>query len=310
MTRAHRDAAAPRDNLGTPMPTPEHRTRLQKLISDAGVASRRAAEELILQGRVLVNDEVVQALPAFVDPIRDRVVVDGRRVRPARREYFMLHKPKGFICASRDARGRRCVTELLPEGLPPLFPAGRLDADATGLLLLTNDGEWALRVTHPRFAVPKLYRAEVRGRVAPESLERLRKGVFVDGRRTRADHCEILHLAPDRTILQFRMSDSPGRGIRLAFVQLGHPLKTLTRTQIGSLHLKGLPLGACRRLTASEIETFRRSPQPSHHDDAPRHASTAPPVPARRGKPDDAPRPAPRPRNRPPRRWRSSPPAR
>lgn len=237
------------------------RVRLQKLISDAGIASRRAAEELILQGRVLVNGDVVQTLPAFVDPGRDRVLVDGQRVRAARREYFLLHKPRGFICATRDARGRRCVTDLLPDDVGPLFSAGRLDADATGVVLLTNDGEWALRVTHPRYGVEKVYRAEVRGRLEQAALARLGKGVFVEDGRVRVEAIEVIHVGPDRSILEFRMSDARSRRLALLFARLGHPLKKLMRVRVGTIDLKGLPLGACRRLSAAEVESLRRAPQ-------------------------------------------------
>jgi 23S rRNA pseudouridine2605 synthase len=238
-------------------PPETQRVRLQKFLSDAGVASRRRCEELILEGRVLVNDQVVDQLPAFVDPQRDVVVTDGDRVRPRLLEYLLLHKPKGVVCTNRDPAGRTRVRDLLPPDKRHLFTVGRLDADSTGLLLLTNDGELAARLTHPRFGVAKVYLAEVRGLVRPDLPQRMRAGVYLAEGRARAADVRILHRARDRCALQITLREGRNRQVRRMLARLGHPVRKLKRIAIGPLRLTGLPIGALRPLTQPEIRALR-----------------------------------------------------
>ncbi len=237
-------------------PAGPQRVRLQKFLADAGVASRRHCEELILAGRVLVNDRVVDQLPAFVDPRHDVVIADGTRVRPRRPEYLLMHKPKGVVCTNRDPAGRPRVRDLLPPEKRHLFIVGRLDADSTGLLLLTNDGELAARLTHPRFGVPKVYLAEVRGLVNPDLPQRMRQGVFLAEGRARAAEVRILHRARDRCALQITLREGRNRQVRRMLARLGHPVRKLKRLAIGPLKLTGLPVGAFRPLTPQEIRAL------------------------------------------------------
>jgi 23S rRNA pseudouridine2605 synthase len=231
---------------------------LQKFLSDAGVASRRRAEELILEGRVLVNDAVVDELPAFLDPDVDRVIVDGVEVRPQRLEYFLVHKPKGVVCTNRDKEGRMRAVDLLPDLPVRLFPVGRLDAESTGLLLMTNDGELAERLTHPRYGVPKTYRAEVRGKVDRQLPATMKAGVYLAEGKASASEVEIVHAAHDRSVLMITLREGRNRQVRRMLARLGHPVKKLKRVQIGTLSIRRLPVGASRRLSTRELETLRR----------------------------------------------------
>src|ERR687892_1375933 len=159
--------------------------RLQKLLSMAGVASRRASEQLIQEGRVVVNGEVVMTLGSKADPAHDDIRVDGRRLRfDIRSRYIVLHKPKGYVSTRKDPEGRRTVMDLLEGVREYVYPVGRLDYDTDGLLLMTSDGELAARLTHPSHEVERVYEAWVVGAPADEDLEKLRRGVFLEGRRT------------------------------------------------------------------------------------------------------------------------------
>jgi 23S rRNA pseudouridine2605 synthase len=260
VTRGGKGIAGSRDRgiKGTPeLQARSARMRLQKFLSDAGVASRRHAEELILAGRVLVNDEVVDTLPAFVDPEQDRVIVDGTRVRPQRLDYFMVHKPKGVVCTNRDPAGRVRAVDLLPDLPARLFPVGRLDEESTGLLLMTNDGELAQRITHPRYGVPKTYYAEVRGRVPDDLAATMKGGVFLAEGRARASGVEIEHRSSNRSSLLITLREGRNRQVRRMLAKLGHPVRKLKRVQIGPLTLRGLPVGSSRRLTPQELAALR-----------------------------------------------------
>lgn len=232
------------------------RIRLQKFLSDAGIASRRRAEELVLEGRVLVNGGVVEALPAFVDPARDAVIVDGAPVHVQAPTYYLVHKPKGFVCTNRDPDGRPRAVDLLPPIRERLFPVGRLDADSSGLLLMSNDGELALRITHPRFGIPKRYRVEVRGQVGPEIVRRMRDGVYLAEGKASATEVEVIHRGRERSVLMVTLREGRNRQVRRMLARLGHPVRDLKRVQIGPLSLKGLPLGAARRLSPPEVSAL------------------------------------------------------
>lgn len=248
--RAAHDSAAPGP--------PPGKVRIQKFLSDAGVASRRHAEEMIRDGRVAVNGETVHSLPAFIDPNVDAVFVNGDRVRLQSPEYFIVHKPPGVVCTDRDPAGRPRAVDLLPPLRAKLFPVGRLDAESTGLLIMTNDGELAQRVTHPRFGVEKVYRAEVAGDVSGDIIARLRKGVYLAEGLARAAYVKIIHRGRDQTVLEITLREGRNRQVRRMLARLGHKVYRLKRIRIGPISLKGLPMGAARRLTLRELDDLRR----------------------------------------------------
>lgn len=229
--------------------------RLQKFLARAGVASRRAAEELIRSGRVRVNGETVTQLGMQVDPEHDRVEVDGAVVRPsAQKLYVALNKPAGVVTTTRDPWGRPTVMDLVPK-IGRLYPVGRLDADTEGLLLLTNDGELANRVMHPRYGCDKEYRALVRGVPSEEALEQLRHGVQLDdGRLARPVRVEIAEQAPGgRQWLRVTLREGRKREVRRMLAAVGMPVEYLQRVRIGPLKLGRLPVGKARPLSRSEV---------------------------------------------------------
>ena len=232
------------------------RVRLHKFLADAGVASRRHAERYILEGRVLVNDEIIDTLPAFVNPARDVVRFNGAIVRPQAHRYYLMHKPKGVVCTQRDPAGRPRAVDLLPDGVGRLFPVGRLDVDSTGLLLLTNDGELATRVSHPRYGLAKVYRVEVRGEVPTDLPQTLRRGVYLSDGRASASEVEIVHRSRQRSVLEITLREGRNRQIRRMLSRCGHPVKTLKRVRIGPLKLYRLAPGACRPLTHRELDAL------------------------------------------------------
>lgn len=233
--------------------------RLQKFLSDAGVASRRHAEELILEGRVLVNDEVIGELPAFVDPRKDVVIANGARVRILPNDYFLLHKPKGVVCTNRDPEGRTRAIDLLPPFAGRLNVVGRLDAESSGLLLMTNDGELAARITHPSHGVAKVYRVVVKGRVESDLPAKMKKGVYLAEGRAQASDVRIVHADTQQATLEMTLREGRIREVRRMLARLGHPVRRLTRIKIGPLSLKGLPVGGARRLSDDEIKALREA---------------------------------------------------
>jgi 23S rRNA pseudouridine2605 synthase len=232
--------------------------RLAKHLAHAGVASRRAAEGLIAQGRVTVDGERV------LDPARDvsgeeAIAVDGRPVGTAagRRVVYAVHKPAGVVSTARDTHGRPTVVGLLPSGGERLYPVGRLDADTTGLILLTNDGDLANRLTHPRYEVPKTYVATVTGgRIAPSALRRLREGVELDDGRT--SPAGVRQLGPGE--LELTLREGRKRQVRRMCAAVGHPVSALRRVAFGPLRLGDLPEGGHRRLSPAEVERLRKAP--------------------------------------------------
>lgn len=232
--------------------------RLSKFLADAGVASRRHAEEMILAGRVTVNDEVVSTLPAFVRT-GDSVTFDGRPVRAQRIEYWIVHKPKGVLCTNNDPDNRPRVFDLLPPHAARVFPVGRLDMEDMGLLLLTNDGELAQRLTHPRFGIAKVYRAEVVGRVGRELPTTLRDGVWLSDGKARAGGVEIVHVGREESVLDITLREGRNRQVRRMLAHCGHKVRRLTRIAIGPILLKGLPLGASRLLSRGEVSALKQA---------------------------------------------------
>lgn len=238
---------------------PTDQIRLQKYLSEAGIASRRQAEQMIEAGRVLVNDDVVDQLPAFVNPREDRVIVDGTPVRKDEPEYFLVHKPRGVVCTNRDPAGRPRAIDLLPPIEARLYVVGRLDADSSGLLLMTNDGELAEQVTHPRLGIPKVYRVEVRGQVPADIVGLLKKGVHLAEGKVSASDVEIVRRTRESSILKITLREGRNRQIRRMLARFDHPVTTLKRVQIGPLSLRELPMGACRRLTGRELNDLRKA---------------------------------------------------
>ncbi len=228
--------------------------RLAKFLAHSGVASRRAAEDLIRAGRVSIGDEVV------TDPARDvdehsGVVVDGEPIAPEPLEVHVLNKPAGVVSTARDTHGRPTVTEMIHSG-KRLYPVGRLDAETTGLIVLTNDGELANRLMHPRYGVPRTYLAHVeRGPVPEHALRRLREGVELDDGLTLPAKVRQVRAG----VLELTIREGRKRQVRRMCEAIGHPVTELTRIAFGPLKLGELPPGRHRRLTAAEIERLRQS---------------------------------------------------
>jgi 23S rRNA pseudouridine2605 synthase len=260
--------------------------RLQKALAAAGVAARRDCEALIVAGRISVNGHVVDQLPAFVDPLRDVVELDGRPVAlaasetadarggPSRAVYLLVHKPKGFITTTRDPHGRRDVMSLVPRAIAArerLFPVGRLDADSTGLLLLTNDGELAHRMAHPRFGLTKEYRVVASGLADPAQLARLRKGMFltaqgedgtIRGRVAAMAAVKILgrqvdRHRGDRTVLSIVLREGQNREIRRLLARVGLKVRELERVAIGPLRAPDLKPGQAKLLGRRAVDALR-----------------------------------------------------
>jgi 23S rRNA pseudouridine2605 synthase len=230
--------------------------RLQKFLAEGGVASRRASEELILSGAVAVNGQVVKVLGTKVDPAHDRVTVDGTLVKTRRKLYVALNKPRGYLCTRRDPANRRAVGDLLPKEWTSLYAVGRLDYDSEGLLLLTNDGEFCLRLTHPRYGVRKKYLATVEGRVRPQALAQMVRGVVHQEEELRADKTRLLSANQSHSIVEVELSEGKYREVRRLFESEGLRVTQLRRTQIGRIKLGDLPVGKWRILTGPEIRTL------------------------------------------------------
>ena len=239
--------------------------RLQKLIAAAGIASRRRAEELIAEGRVTVDGEVVRVAGVRADPSLRDIRVDGARLRSLGkpRRYVILNKPIGHLTTRSDPGRRPTVMDLLPHSFRALVPVGRLDGNSSGLVLFTDDGELAQRVAHPRYRVPKTYYATVRGLPEEEVLERARRGVRVDGEALRLDQVEVMHRFPHRAEskrrarLRVTLRGGRNREIRRVLSVLGHPVLELHRTRIGCLADTGLAPGRWRKLEAGEVRELR-----------------------------------------------------
>jgi len=236
--------------------------RLQKIISQAGLASRRAAEKLIAEGRVSVNGETVHEMGTKADPARDDIRVDGRRVKAAERpRYILLYKPTGYVTTRSDPQRRPTVVDLLGGVREYVYPVGRLDYDTEGLLLLTNDGELAARLTHPRHGVERTYEARVAGMPDEAAVERLRRGIPLDGRRTLPAEVSVLNKRRgDRDgILSITIREGRNRQVRRMLEAVGHPVKKLARVGIGPLSDRGLKPGTWRELTAQELRVLRQT---------------------------------------------------
>jgi len=284
--------ARPRRRTAAAQPdAPDGAARLQKVLAEAGIASRRDCELAIRAGRIRVNGSTVRELPCWVRPGKDLVELDGEIVDTARRArvdrsgyvYIAANKPKGVISTVRDPQGRQHVVglagALVPRG-QRVYPVGRLDADSTGLVLLTNDGDLAYRLTHPRYGVAKRYRVTVQGRIDGETMARLKRGMFLadsasiarskgsrgpgGGRRAAFDEIRLLktfkHRAiGDVTLLDVTLREGQNREIRRLLARVGLKVRRLERVAIGPLELRGLKPGAARRLSRAEADSLRRA---------------------------------------------------
>jgi 23S rRNA pseudouridine2605 synthase len=233
--------------------------RLQKVLAQAGVASRRAAEELIAAGRVSVDGEVVREMGRRVDPVTAVVHVDGSRV--VLRDdlvHLALNKPRGMLSTMSDERGRPCVGDLVAGRGDRLFHVGRLDADTEGLLLLTNNGELGHRLTHPSFEVQKTYLAEVAGQVPRDLGRRLREGVVLEDGPVRVDGFRLVDSLPGRTLLEVVLHEGRKHVVRRLLEEVGHPVQRLVRTAIGEVKLGNQRPGRLRPLTIAEVGALYR----------------------------------------------------
>jgi len=227
--------------------------RLQKVLAQAGVASRRAAEDLIARGRVEVNGEMVREQGVRVDPASDTIRVDGKRIPPQRPHlYVVLNKPRGVVSTMEDPQGRPTVADYLGNR-GRLFHVGRLDADTEGLLLLTNDGDFAQRMAHPSFEVPKTYLAEVSGQVTEATLRRLRAGVDLEDGPVKVDQARLIQRVGERSLVRVTLHSGRNRVVRRMFDAVGHPVRKLSRIAIGPVRLGDLKSGAVRDLTRDEL---------------------------------------------------------
>jgi pseudouridine synthase len=239
------------------------RIRLQKIISQAGIASRRAAEKLIGEGRVTVNGATVREMGTKADPATDDIRVDGRRVKgPERLRYILLYKPTGYVTTRSDPQQRPTVIDLLSGVRDYVYPVGRLDYDTEGLLLLTNDGELAARLTHPRHGVERTYEARVLGLPDERDLERLRGGIPLDGRPTLPAHVDLMTRG-DRekreSLVRITIREGRKRQVRRMCEAIGHPVRALRRVRIGPLSDRRLKPGDWRELTQQEVGALRAS---------------------------------------------------
>ncbi len=231
----------------------DNKIRLQKYISECGIASRRKAEELIAAGKVKVNGKPA-SIGDKVDPKRDTVVVSGKKlVKSKKNTYIMLHKPRGFITTLSDEMGRKCVAQLVEDVGTRVYPVGRLDRDSEGLLLLTDDGEFANALTHPTHHVPKTYRVTIRPSINEEQITKLTTGIEIDGRMTMPSEVRVIEKKEGRVVLEIIIYEGRNRQIRKMCDALGLEVARLKRTQIGSIKLGMLKQGDWRNLTDEEV---------------------------------------------------------
>ncbi|MFM2003925.1 MAG: Ribosomal large subunit pseudouridine synthase [Planctomycetota bacterium] len=247
------NAAANSDDSADPSTRP---IRLQRALAAAGFGSRRQCEEMILEGRVEVDREIIDKLGTTVVLGESKIYVDGSQLKTRRLVYFLVNKPPGVVTTNSDPEGRPRVIDLVPPG-ERVFPVGRLDRASEGLILLTNDGELAQRLAHPRFEVPKVYRVTVAGNVTAESLRDMRKGIYIAEGVVRVEGAKVLKVRSKSTELEITLKEGKNREIRRILARLGHKVMTLKRIAIGPLRLADLPTGAYRRVTHEELKRLQ-----------------------------------------------------
>lgn len=233
--------------------------RLNKILAQAGLSSRRGGDRLILDGRVAVNGVVTRELATLADPERDHVTVDGRPLPAAEvTRYVLLHKPSGYVTSVRDPEGRPVVADLVPSG-GRLYPIGRLDWDVEGVLLLTNDGPLTHRLLHPRYALPRVYEAEVAGRVARADLDRWRSGVVLADGPAAPTAVELVRTGRDTSLVRLTFAEGRKHEVKRYCEALGHRVRRLTRVAFGPIQLGSLRRGASRPLTRGEVMALRHA---------------------------------------------------
>ncbi|MDE2482947.1 MAG: rRNA pseudouridine synthase [bacterium] len=233
--------------------------RLNKYLAQAGITSRRNADYMIAQGKVRINGRTVRELGTLVLP-GDKVDVSGTAIAPIEeRVYLVMHKPIGVMTTLRDPQGRRTIVELLPKKkMPRVVPIGRLDFDTAGVLLLTNDGELANRLMHPRFGVDKTYRATIAGRLSPEDVKRLNDGVMLEEAQAAGAKVRVVSVRAGYSVVDITVHEGRNRQVRRMFEALGHPVQTLVRLRFGPVSLGDLGVGRTRDLTPREIAALGR----------------------------------------------------
>lgn len=246
---------------------PATRQRLQRLLASAGFGSRRQCEELIEAGRVEVDGQVVTKLGTTVDPNANKVRVDGMELKPQKLVYYAVNKPIGYVTTNVDPQGRDRVVDLVPPS-ERVFPVGRLDRNSEGLILLTNDGDLAQKLTHPKFGVRKIYRVTVAGKVDGETMKQMRRGIFIAEGRATVEGARILKTRARSTELEIVLREGKNREIRRILARLGHKVQHLRRIAVGPLRLGDLPTGAYHPLTRQEIKKLKSAVEENSRRDA------------------------------------------
>ena len=223
----------------------------------AGVDSRRNCEELILDGVVKVNRKIVDTLPAFADADIDEITVDGRKLRYAQRVYYLLNKPKGVICTNYDPQGRKKAIDFIKTS-ERIFCIGRLDADTTGAIILTNDTELSNKLTHPKFGIKKTYLVSIEGKITAHAVEKLKKGIWLAERKTSPAKVKVIKSGYTQSSVQITISEGLNRQIRRMIIKTGYKVISLKRTQIGKLTIRGIGPGSFRKLTKPEIAYLKK----------------------------------------------------
>lgn len=232
--------------------------RLQKFLADAGIASRRKAEELILAGKVSVNDKVVTELGVKVDDKKDKVTFEGKDLSvETKTVYIMLNKPTGYVTTVKDQFNRPAVVDLLKGVNERVFPVGRLDYDTSGLLLLTNDGDLTFKLTHPKHSVSKTYVAKIFGVPTPTELSMFRRGLVIEGKKTEPAKISILEKEGKMCIVEITITEGRNRQVRKMCESIKHPVSTLKRVAVGDITMGDLAVGKFRNLTAKEVKYLK-----------------------------------------------------
>lgn len=234
--------------------------RIQKILARAGVASRREAERMVLEGRVMVNGEIVSQLGFKADPLKDHIRVDGKRIlKPEPKITLLLHKPKGYLSTVKDPAGRPTVMDLLKGVKWRVYPLGRLDFDAEGLLLMTNDGELAYKLSHPKFNIRRTYWAKVEGLLDQEALTRLKQGVRLEDGKAKAHSVRILRRTERHSWVESVVTEGRNHLVKRMFLAIGHPVLKLKRVGFGPIRLGSLPPGQFRPLSDLEMERLKKT---------------------------------------------------
>ena len=265
--RPKKPPARPRDKR--PTDKEMGKQRIQKVLSRFGVASRRAIEQMVADGLVSVNGRTVRKLPCFVDPQADLIRLDGRTLNlgPDRQKvYYLLNKPRGVVCTQVDPSGRPRAVDIVPHPAGRIYCVGRLDKESTGLIILTNDGELTEYLTHPSHGVMKTYAVEVDGLVTGDQIEKLRKGVYIDGKRTGGVWIKVLRRRVKTTSLEIRLTEGRNREIRRMLARLGNKVRRLKRIAIGPVTDRGLKIGNYRILTQRDVARLRTCGRASRRD--------------------------------------------